>query len=217
MAEVLVLVDSVGGTVKKSTFELLTAAKTLGEPSAVVIGSPGTAAPLKGQLGEYGAGKVYVVESDEIVAYSVAPRAEALAAVAAQASPAAVLLSSSAENKEIAARLAVKLGSGLLYDAVGFEGDTVTQQIFGGSITVQSKVNKGTPVITIRPNSFAPAQSPGAAAEVAVTVQLSDSAKLAKILDRVVEEQGSRPHLADASVVVAGGRGIGKGENFEII
>src|SRR5664279_140769 len=115
MAEVLVLVDSTGGTVKKSTFELLTAAKTLGEPSAVVIGAPGTAAPLNSQLAEYGAAKVYVAESAEIVGYSVAPKAEALAAVAGQASPAAILISSSSENKEVAARLAVKLGSGLLY------------------------------------------------------------------------------------------------------
>ena len=217
MAEVLVLVDSAEGTVKKSTFELLTAAKTLGEPSAVVVGAPGGAAALKDQLAEYGAGKVYVAESDDIAGYSVAPKAAALAAAAKQASAAAVLLSSSAENKEIAARLAVKLESGLIYDAVGFDADTVTQQIFGAAITVQSKVTKGTPVITVRPNSFAPEQSSGAAEEVAVSVELSDADKAAKITDTVVEAKGSRPQLADASVVVSGGRGIGKAENFEII
>src|SRR2546423_1229928 len=101
MAEVLVLVDSADGTVKKSTFELLTAARSLGEPSAVVIGAPGTAAALKDQLAEYGAGKVYVAEGDDIAGYSVAPKAEALAAVVAQASPAAVLVASTAENKEV--------------------------------------------------------------------------------------------------------------------
>src|ERR1700712_4144149 len=103
MAEVLVLVDSAvsdsgAATVKKSTFELLTAAKSLGEPSAVVIGAPGGAGALKDQLGEYGAAKVYVAESDDIAGYSVAPKAAALAAVAAQASGgdgvAAILLSS---------------------------------------------------------------------------------------------------------------------------
>jgi electron transfer flavoprotein alpha subunit len=218
MAEVLVLVDSVDGNVKKPTLELLTAARQLGEPAAVVVGAPGTAGALKAQLGEYGAVKVYVAESDDIANYSVAPKAEALAAVAEQASPAAVLLSSTAENKEIAARLAVKLGSGLLYDAVGLDGDgTVTQQIFGASITVTAKATKGTPVITVRPNSFAPEQSSGAAEEVAVSVTLSDSAKAAKVVDSVVEEKGSRPQLSDASVVVSGGRGIGKADNFEII
>ena len=218
MAEVLVLVDAVDGNVKKATLELLTAAKQLGEPAAVVVGAPGTAAAVKNQLAEYGAAKVYVAESDEIANYSVAPKAEALATVAKQASPAAVLLSSSAENKEIAARLALKLDSGLIYDAVGFDGSgNATQQIFGAAITVTSKVTKGSPVITVRPNSFAPEPSSGAAEEVAVSVELSDSAKAAKIVDSVVEEKGSRPSLSDASVVVSGGRGIGNADNFSII
>jgi electron transfer flavoprotein alpha subunit len=217
MAEVLVLVDSTDGTVKKATFELLTAAKSLGEPSAVVVGAAGEAAKVKDSLGEYGAQKVYAVESDDVAGYSVAPKAAALAAVAKQASPAAILLSSSAENKEIAARLAIKLESGLIYDAVGLEGDTATQQIFGAAITVQSKVTNGTPIITVRPNSFAPEQSSGAAELVEVPLELSDADKAAKITDTVVEEKGSRPQLADASVVVSGGRGIGKAENFEII
>ena len=217
MAEVLVLVDSADGHVKKSTFELLTAARALGEPSAVVIGAPGTAAALKDQLAEYGAGKVYVAESDDIAGYSVAPAAEALAAVVGQASPAAVLVSSSPEGKEIAARLAFKIGSGVLTDATGVDADGATQSIFGGGITVQSKVTTGIPVVTVRPNSFAPEASAGAAEEVAVSVTLSDAAKAAKITDRVVEEKGSRPQLSDASVVVSGGRGVGSGDNFAII
>jgi electron transfer flavoprotein alpha subunit len=218
MAEVLVLVDSVDGKVKKATFELLTAARQLGEPSAVVVGASGTAGPLKDQLAEYGAAKVYVAEGDDITGYSVAPKAEALAAVVEQASPAAVLVSSSPENKEIAARLALKVEGGLLYDAVGFDGDgNVTQQIFGASITVTAKVSKGTPVITVRPNSFAPEASSGPAEEVAVPVTVSDAGKGAKIVDTVVEEKGSRPQLSDASVVVSGGRGVGNADNFTVI
>jgi electron transfer flavoprotein alpha subunit len=218
MAEVLVLVDAVDGSVKKPTLELLTAARALGEPAAVVVGAPGTADPLTAQLAEYGAAKVYVAESDDIAGYSVAPKAEALAAVVEQASPAAVLVSSHAENKEIAARLAVKIGSGLLYDAVGVEADgSVTQQIFGASVTVTAKAAKGVPVITVRPNSVAPEPSTGAAEVVPVSVTVSDAGKAAQIVDTVVEEKGSRPQLSDASVVVSGGRGIGKADNFEII
>ncbi|MFN2518228.1 MAG: electron transfer flavoprotein subunit alpha/FixB family protein [Jatrophihabitantaceae bacterium] len=217
MAEVLVLVDSTEGTVKKSTLELLTAARSLGEPSAVVIGAPGTAAALKDQLAEYGAAKVYIAESDDIAGYLVAPTAEALATVVEQASPAAVLVSSSPEGKEVAARLAFKISSGVLTDAVDLDADGVTQSIFGGGITVRAKVTSGVPVITLRPNSFAPAAAPGTAEEVTVSVMLSDAAKAAKINERVVEEKGSRPQLSDASVVVSGGRGIGKAENFSII
>jgi electron transfer flavoprotein alpha subunit len=217
MAEVLVLVDSADGTVKKSTLELLTAARSIGEPAAVVLGAPGTASALKDQLAEYGATKVYVAEGDDIANYSVAPKAEALAAVVQQAAPAAVLVPATAENKEIAARTAFKVGSGVLTDAVGVDADGATQSIFGGGITVQSKVATGVPIVTVRPNSFAPEAAPAAAEEVSVSVSVSDAAKGVKIVDRVVEEKGSRPQLADASVVVSGGRGIGNADNFKII
>jgi electron transfer flavoprotein alpha subunit len=218
MAEVLVLVDTADGAVKKSTLELLTAARSIGEPSAVVIGAPGTAAALKGTLAEYGAAKVYVAESDDFDGYLVAPKAEALATIVEQASPAAVLVSSTSENKEIAARLAFKIGSGLLTDAVTVNSDaSVVQSIFGGAVTVQSKVSKGVPVITVRANSVAPEASTGAAEEVAVDVALSDAAKGAQVVDRVVEAKGSRPSLADASVIVSGGRGVGGAENFSVI
>ena len=218
MAEVLVLVDSLDGTVKKSTLELLTAARAIGEPSAVVLGAAGTSGPLNNALAEYGAAKVYVVESDDLDGFVTAPKAEALAAVVAQASPAAVLVSSTPDNKEIAARLAFKIGSGVLTDAVGVDADGgATQSIFGGAVTVQSKANKGIPVITVRPNSLAPEASTGAATEVKVDVTISDAAKGAKIVENVVEAKGSRPQLSDASVVVSGGRGIGNADNFKII
>jgi electron transfer flavoprotein alpha subunit len=218
MAEVLVLVDAADGSVKKSTLELLTAARSIGEPSAVVIGKPGTAAAIRGTLGEYGAAKVYVAESDEIDDYLVAPKAEVLASIVEQASPAAVLVSSTPENKEVAARLAFKIGSGLLTDAVTVNDDaSVVQSIFGGAVTVQSKVSKGVPVITVRANSVAPEPAVGAAEEVPVAVQLSDAAKAAKVVDHVVEAKGTRPSLTDASVIVSGGRGLGGAENFAVV
>ena len=81
MAEVLVLVElnPAGGGVRKTTLEALTAARALGEPSAVVVGAPGTAAGVKDALAEYGAAKVYVAESADIDDYLVAPKAEVLA------------------------------------------------------------------------------------------------------------------------------------------
>lgn len=218
MAEVLVLVDSVDGAVKKVTLELLSAARAIGEPCAVVLGAPGTAAALNPTLAQYGAAKVYVAESEDLAAFSVAPKAEAFAAVVAQAAPAAVLVSSSAENKEVAARLALKIGSGILTDAVAVDAEgTATQSIFGSSIIVQSRVNHGVPILTVRPNSYSPEPAEAAAEQVAVTVQVSDPAKTAVITERVAEDKGARPSLSDASVVVSGGRGIGNAENFAII
>jgi electron transfer flavoprotein alpha subunit len=218
MAEVLVLVDATDSTVRKSTLELLTAARELGEPAAVVIGAAGAAAGLTAALAEYGAQKVYIIEGAEFADSVVAPKAEALVALVNQASAAAVLMSSSTENKEIGARLAFKLGSGILTDAIAVSADgTVTQANFGGSVTVQSKVSSGVPVITVRPNAIAAVAAAGAAVEVPVTVSVSDSAKAAKVLERVVEAKGSRQQLTEASVVVSGGRGIGSAENFTII
>ena len=125
MSEVLVLVEHADGDVKKVTFELLTLARRLGEPSAVVIG-PG-AGSAAASLGEYGAAKVYVVEDPGPSAYLVAPAAEVLAKLVADASPAAVLLASGAEGKEIAARLALKTGSGLITDATDVSAGTVVR------------------------------------------------------------------------------------------
>jgi electron transfer flavoprotein alpha subunit len=218
MAEVLVLVDAADGAVKKSTQELLTLARTIGEPAAAVIGAPGSASALKDGLAAYGAAKVYVAESEDVDSYLVAPKAEALAAAVEHATPVAVLLSSTPENKEIAARLALKIGSGVLTDAVGVDADGVaTQSIFGGGITVRSRVTRGVPVITVRPNSVAPEPASGAAEELPLTVTISDAAKAARVLEQVVEKRSARPALTDASVIVSGGRGMGGPENFRII
>jgi electron transfer flavoprotein alpha subunit len=218
MAEILVLVDAANGTLKKSALELLTAARALGEPSAVVIGAPGTAAALKGQLGEYGAQKIYVAESDEIGDYLVAPKAEVLAGIAQHVKPAAILVASTAENKEVAARTAFKIDSGFLADAVEIGPDgTAKQSIFGGAVTVSSKVSKGTPVISLRANSVAATPASGAAEEVRIDVSLSEASKTAKVLEHVEEAKGSRPSLQDASVIVSGGRGVGSAENFKVV
>jgi electron transfer flavoprotein alpha subunit len=218
MAEVLVLIDSANGTLKKSATELLTAARVLGEPSAVVIGAPGTAEALSGQLAEYGAAKVYVAESDELADYLVAPQAELLAKIAEQASPAAILVASSPENKEIAARTAFKLDSGFLADAVEIDADgKASQSIFGGAVTVSSRVARGVPVISLRANSVAASAQPGSAEQVSVPVELSEAAKSAKVVERVEEAKGSRPSLQDASVIVSGGRGVGSADNFKVV
>lgn len=156
MSEVLVLVDHVDGQVRKTTSEMLTLAARLGEPSAVVIGDGADAATEA--LQRFGAQKIYQVSAADLDDYLVAPVAEVLAQLVASAQPAAVLLSSSAHGKEIAARLAIKTDSGLLTDAVDVEagpdgGVSVKQSVFAGSYTVTSMVTKGTPVITVKPNS----------------------------------------------------------------
>jgi electron transfer flavoprotein alpha subunit len=218
MAEVLVLVDHVDGEVKKVTLELLTAARELGEPSAVVVGPVGTAAKAKESLAAHGAAKVYVAEGDNATGFLVTPKVDVLTAIAERTSPAAVLVAATAEGKEVSARVAVRLGSGLLYDAVGVNGDgTVDQSIFGGAFSIKAKATKGAPVISIRPGAVEATQSEGAAAEETIEVPAADPAKSAKITGVEPIVGGDRPELTEATIVVSGGRGVGSAEKFDVV
>ena len=216
MAEVLVLVDHVDGTPKKVSYELLTLARSLGEPSAVVLGAGAKAAA--GKLAAYGAEKVYVSEDPDLDGYLVGTKAAALAQLVERTSPVAVLVPSTAEGKEIAARVAVKTGGGLLTDSVGIDSGLVAEQpIFGGGVVVRSKVATGTPVITVRANSTPPVEAAGAGTVEELAVTVSDADKGARVVERVVEDKGGRPDLGDASIVVSGGRSMGGAENFSIV
>ncbi|HEY0560169.1 MAG TPA: electron transfer flavoprotein subunit alpha/FixB family protein, partial [Frankiaceae bacterium] len=167
---------------------------------------------------EYGAAIVYVAESDDVDGFLVAPKAEVLAQLVNEKSPAAVVIPSSPEGKEVAARLAVKTGSGFLTDVTEIAADgTATQVAFAGQTIVHSKVTTGTPIYTLRGNSVTPEPAPAAGAEQPVSVTLSDAAKQARVVDRVVEQKSSRPELTEASIVVSGGRGVASAENFAII
>jgi electron transfer flavoprotein alpha subunit len=216
MTEILVLVDHVDGAVRKPTLELLTIARRLGEPSAVFLGS-GVANATE-TLGRYGAAKVYVVDAPEIDGFLVAPKAEALAAVAAQASPGAILVTAHSEGKEIAARVAVRLGSGIITDAVDVDADGVaSQSVFAGSFLVTAKVTHGTPIIAVKPNAAAPEEAPAAAAVENVAVAFSDAAKGAAITAVAPRAKSGRPELTEAAIVVSGGRGVGSTEGFAVI
>ena len=217
MSEILVLVEHSDGAVKKVTLELLTLARSLGTPAAVWLGK-GASADGIASLGEYGADKVYVVESADLDDFLVAPKAEALAQVLAESQAAAVLIPSTAEGKEIAGRLAIKAGSGVITDAVGVAADlSATQSVFGGSTIVTSKVSTGTPIITVRPNSVAPEAASGSATRVDVAVAVSDAAKSARVTGRTVASKGGRPELSEAAIVVSGGRGVGGAEGFGVV
>jgi electron transfer flavoprotein alpha subunit len=221
MAEVLVLAEhTADGGVKKVTLELLTAARRLGSPAAVWTGPGAEAAAAR--LGEYGAEKVYSAGSADFGSYVAAPAAELLASLVAEKSPAAVLVAGTTEGKEVAGRLAVKTGSGVLTDAVnitaGADGRPVAEQPnFGGAITVHSTVRTGTPIIAVRPNAITAEPSPGEAAVEAISFAISDAAKAARVTEHVVAEKSERPDLTEAQIVVSGGRGTGSEEGFKII
>ena len=217
MAEVLVLVEHSDGAVKKVTTELLTAARALGSPSAVVIGGAGTAAPLAAALAAAGADKIYVAESADAENYLITPFVDVLANLVESASPAAVLLAATAEGKEIAGRLAARIGSGILGDVVDVKSDgTAVHSVFGGAYTVEAKVDADTPVITVRPGAIEPQASAGAGEQVAVAVP-APAENAVRITGRQPAQKSARPELTEAAIVVAGGRGVGSADNFKVV
>jgi electron transfer flavoprotein alpha subunit len=219
MAEVLVLVDHVDGAVRKPTLELLTLARRIGEPVAVHLGAGAdTAAPV---LAEHGAVRVLTADAPEFADYLVVPKVDALQAAAAAVSPAAVLVPSSAEGKEVAARLALRLGSGVITDAVdlvaGEDGPVAVQSVFAAAFTTRSRVSRGVPVITVKPNSAPVESAPAAGTVEPLAVTFGDLATGTKVVSRTPRKSTGRPELTEAAIVVSGGRGVNGAENFSLI
>jgi electron transfer flavoprotein alpha subunit len=223
LSTVLVVVESTDGTVPKPTLELLTLARRIGEPAAIVFGP--NAATAREALAGHGAATVYAADSPEIDGFLVVPKVEAIASIAAEIGSdlTAVLISASPEGREIAGRLAVKLDSGVLTEASDVKpGETpgsvvAVQSIFAASWVVESTVTHGTPIIAVKPNAVTPEPAAAAGELRPVTVSFSELASTAKITARSERPPSGRPELTDASIVVSGGRGLGGAEAFGII
>jgi electron transfer flavoprotein alpha subunit len=208
MSEVLIVAEQVDSHVSKPALELLTLARRLGEPVAVVFGEIDET--VVKALAEYGATRVLSVSDPAINDYLVAPKAEALAQIAETVQPAAILITSTPEGKEIAGRLAVKLESGLITDATDIAADGITtQSVFAGNWTVTAAVTHGVPVVTVKPNAVTPEVAPTEPATEQVEVTISAAAKSARVLKSEPKQSSGRPELTEAAVVVAGGRGTG--------
>lgn len=216
MSEVLVLVERVDDVVRTPSLELLTLARRLGEPSAVVCGAADDATVAV--LGEHGAAKVYVVDAPEVVEYLSVPVAEALVELVTRSGAAAVLVTSGALGKDVAARVAVRLDSGIVTDAVDVQpGPVLTQAVVAGTWLAESEIVRGTPVITVMPNAASPEAAPVEPVVEKVEIAFSDAARGARVVNRTPKASTGRPDLAEASVVVAGGRGVGSAEGFGLI
>ncbi len=224
MTAVLVLVERGGpggSPVRKPSLELLTIARRIGEPAAVVCGPIDEA--TVDFLAGYGATAVYSADSPDLDEYLVVPKVEVLAEAVRQAAPAAVLVTSNPEGKDVAARLAVRLNSGIITDATdvaaGPDGPVVTQSVFAGGWTVRSRIRRGTPVITVRPNAARPERvaDPVQPAVQPLAIELSDRARGARVVNLTPRASTGRPDLADAAIIVTGGRGVGAPEAFEVI
>ena len=212
MPRVLVLVEHEDGATKKVTYEMLTKARDLGEPVALFVGEGLDAA--RESLARHGATAVYAAAADNRLAGQVA---DALETAVHDAEPGVVLVAATPLGKDAGARLAARNGWGMLADIVDLDGDLVaTQNVFGGATTVRSRVRAGTPVLAVKPNSF-PVQEAPATPQV---VDLELGAEVeggVRVTDHVVQEQGGRPDVAEAEIVVSGGRGLQDPSNFALV
>jgi electron transfer flavoprotein alpha subunit len=217
MAEVLVLVEHAEGKLKTITNELLTAARKVGEPSAVVVAASGTAEGLADALKAGGAAKIYAAEGDAAEQYLVTPKVTVLESLIESASPAAVFVASTAEGKEVAGRLAAATYSGVLWDVVGVnDGGSYLHSVFGGAYTVEAKANTDVAIVALRPGSIEAEPSDGAGELVSVDIPEQPEGAT-KITSRQPAQKSARPELTEAKIVVAGGRGVGSKDNFSVV
>ena len=209
MADILVYVPEAG----KHAAEVLTLGRSLGDVSAIAFDDASAAL-----ASEYGAAKVYRVSADGVDDYFVDPKATILADLARRTEPAAFLLPSTDEGKALAARLAVALDNGLLTDITGLDAEgTASQDIFAGGTVTTSRITKGFALATVKAGTTDAEPAPSEPAVEAVEAAVAEADKKVRIAESVDEPAGDRPGLAEADVVVSGGRGVGSAEDFALI
>ncbi|HWL38982.1 MAG TPA: electron transfer flavoprotein subunit alpha/FixB family protein [Gemmatimonadaceae bacterium] len=225
MANVFAFVESRGAELRKVGLEATTAARMLadasggGEVHALVIGPPGIAAKAP-QIGQHGADVVLVVEHADLASYSPEVATATAAGRIKSGGYRAAIFSTSAQGRDLAPRVAARLGVSVVTDVLAFEVD-------GGAIVVRHPVNigkviatlamSGTPaVFAMRPNVIAPAQSAKAGRVENVQPAVDPKSTRVKVKETKQGTSG-KLDLAEAPVVVAGGRGLKAAENFKLV
>ena len=209
MAKVLVFIDNPGPALKKSSLELLTIARSLGEPAVAFNGELHD--DVAAALGAYGVQALYRPSAADLDDYLVGPKASYLAAAVQTSGATVVLTENSADGRETAARLGIKLGAGVITDVVAVDPDgTAHKSVLAGSYTTTAKATTPVAVLTVKSNSITPEPAVTGTAPEAVTVEVPETATAAsaRITARSEKPASGRPDLAEARIVVAGGRGV---------
>ncbi|MFK0001402.1 electron transfer flavoprotein subunit alpha/FixB family protein [Paenarthrobacter sp. NPDC090522] len=209
MANALVFIDNPGAALKKSSLELLTLARKLGETAVAINGD--VADDVAGALGAYGVTTIFLPSSDDLGEYLAGPKAAYLAAAVGASGATAVLLENSPEAKEIAGRLGIKLSAGVITDVVDVEADgTAHKSVLAGSYTTTAKATTPVSVYSVKANTVEPEPAAVAATPATATVEVPGDAAAgsARISSRSDKPVSGRPELSEARIVVAGGRGV---------
>lgn len=216
MANVWVFVEEAEGAPSSLGLELVTKARDLGDVTVVYLGAGSDEAWAT--LGDHGAQSVVQVDSGDRLAS--APLAKALAEKAAADSPDLILFGQAYTDRDVAGRLAARLGVGVLSNAadvsLGGGGVETEHEIFGGAQIATASMSGAPHIVLVRPKSFTAQPSGGTAPDI-TKLELTDAgASEAKVTESHVEEREG-PQLGDAAVVVSGGRGLGSPESYELV
>lgn len=209
MANVLVFIDNPGDALKKSTLELLTLGRSLGETAVALNGD--LHQDVSATLAEYGVTAVFRPSAQDLDDYLVSAKAAYLGAAAGAAGAGTVLLDNSPEGKEIAARLGIRLNAGVITDVVAVDADgTAHKSVLAGSYTTAARTTTAVSVLTVKANNVTPEPASVASAPETSTVDVpaDGTATAARITAREQKAASGRPDLSDARIVVAGGRGV---------
>jgi len=209
---------------KKVAFEAVHTAAQIAnqlgaEAIALVIGK--NVDKIAPELGDYGIRKVYVAEDERLNLYSTTSYAKILADAISSLQADIVLLSASAMGKDLGARVAARLKSGVAADCVALKvenGEVIaTRPVYAGKALVDVKIKSPRKIFTLRPNVFSAGNPNGAPAEIEkLVLNLQDSDFSSRVTGVSVSKAG-RPDLTEADIIVSGGRGLGAAENFRMI
>ena len=225
MANVLVFAETRGGELRKLATEAVAAARRLadatggGEVHAFVAGAPGVAQKAEA-LGRYGADVVIALEHPALATFERESIAATIAARAKSASYRAIVLGFSAQGRDLGPRLAAKLDAPIVSDIVDLEvsGDalTVKHPGYANKVMITLTISGSPAIVSVRPSAFSAQELPRTVRAETIAPAADPSAARVKVT-QVVEGSKGRPDLADAPVIVAGGRGLKAPENFKLV
>ena len=214
-----VLVEIENDRPARSSLEVLGKAASLGRAEAIVLGSQ--ADSIATGLGEFGAEKVYVHNDPVYDTYLTLPAVDTLSDLLKQRQPDLLLLATTYDLRDIAARLNARNNMGLVTDATDlqFEGDTlrVTVPWGGENVVTATLPGQGAGIVLTRPKAFGLEHYDGRNPEIeTLNVSLQASSQVIKVLESV-EVKSEGPSIEDATIIVSGGRGLGKAENYHLV
>jgi electron transfer flavoprotein alpha subunit len=216
MALVWVFVEQEADSPSTLGLELLAKARSLGDVTAILLGAGSDV--VFGTLGDHGAGSILHLDSGERL--PSAPVAAALAERAATDSPDLILMGQAYNDRDIAGRLAARLGVGVLSNAsdvrLTADGVETEHEILGGTQIATARAAQGPFIVLARPKSFVAEAVGGATPQVEMVELPEIGGAEAKIAESHVEEREG-PQLGEAAIVVSGGRGLGSPEAYELV